>query len=153
MAELYNFFIRTNDLIPEYPRWIFWLATFFIIIITQVIKIPIKKYTSKISNEVLRNKINASIMILPFAIASLGSWILTFFGFSFSIGAVFVWGTVSQIIYEFISRIFAKVKKGENITNETISSTLDESIEETESAVDKFNKLVGNTNTSNEKKK
>lgn len=142
MAEMWNFFTRAIERIPEYPLWIFGVVVVIVLGLTQLAKIPIKHFTNKIENENLRKKVNMLIMLLPIAFGFLASWILTYFGFTFSTIAALVWGSSSQVIYEFISRLFRRIKNGEDITTETISEDAKESIEIVETAEDKFNDLV-----------
>ena len=142
MAEVWNFFANANTLIPKYPRWVFWVVVVIVLVLTQLAKIPIKHFTSKIENENLRKKVNVTIMLLPIIFGFLASWFFTIWGFSFSTTAALVWGTTSQVIYEFVSRIVRRIKNGEKITNESISKDMQESVEKVETAEEKFNDLV-----------
>lgn len=146
MADVWNFFVKANALIPEYPRWVFWVVVVIVLVLSELAKIPIKYFTNKIANETLRKKVNTTIMLLPILFGFLASWFLTVFGFSFSTTAALVWGTISQVIYEFISRIVKRVKNGDDITNETIKEDLQDSVDsvekKTETAEEKFNELV-----------
>lgn len=142
MAEVWNYFANAIARIPEYPRWVFVVVVVIVLGLTQLAKIPIKHFTNKIENENLRKKVNMLIMLLPIAFGFLASWILTYFGFTFSTVAALVWGSSSQVIYELLSRIFRRIKNGENITAETISDDAKESVEIVETAEDKFNGLV-----------
>ena len=143
MAGLWNFFASANDLIPEYPRWVFWLVVVVVIGLSQLSKIQIKHFTDKIPNDALRKKINAVIMLLPIAIGFAASGVLVLCGFAFSWEAALVCGGVSQVIYGLVERLVRRVKKGEEITDETISEDLKDSVKEAETAEDKFNELVG----------
>ena len=142
MSEVIEFFTRINVFAADYPSWLFWCAIVVVLILSELAKLPIKHFTGKIANENLRTKINAVIMLLPIGLGFLTSWILTYFGFGFSITAALVWGTTSQVIYEFVSRIFRRIKNGEAITTGTIKSDLKDSVEVAETAEDKFNELV-----------
>lgn len=142
MSEVIEFFTRINIFAADYPSWLFWCALVVVLILSELAKLPIKHFTGKIENENLRKKINAVIMLLPIGFGFLVSWILTYFGFGFSITAALVWGTTSQVIYEFVSRIFKRIKNGEAITANTIKSDLKDSVEVAETAEDKFNALV-----------
>lgn len=95
-------------------------------------------------------------MLIPIAFGFVISWILTYFGFKFSTVISLVWGVTSIAIYEFISRIMKRIKKGEVITTETIATDIKESFSVAETADSKFKELVGkinnNTTNNNEKK-
>lgn len=142
MSEVIEFFTRINVFAADYPSWLFWCAIVVVLILSELAKLPIKHFTGKIENENLRKKINAVIMLLPIGFGFLTSWILTCFGFGFSITAALVWGTTSQVIYEFVSRIFRRIKNGEAITTDAIKSDLKDSVEVAETAEEKFNELV-----------
>lgn len=142
MSEVIEFFTRINIFAADYPSWLFWCAIVVVLILSELAKLPIKHFTGRIENENLRKKINAVIMLLPIGFGFLASWILTYFGFGFSITAALVWGTTSQVIYEFVSRVFRRIKNGEAITTDAIKSDLKDSVEVAETAEDKFNELV-----------
>lgn len=153
MDKILDFFTRINIFVSDYPAWLFWVCVVVVLIFSQLAKLPIKHFTNKITNEKLRKKVNVVIMLLPIGFAFLVSWLLTYFGFSFSVSAALVWGTTSQVIYEFVSRILRRIKNGEDITAETIKTDLQESIDTTHTAEDKFNELVNqitNKGNSNE---
>lgn len=142
MADVWSFFIEANALVPEYPRWIFGGTIVIILALTQLVKLPIKHFTNKIKNENLRKKINILIMLLPYILGFIASGILIFFDFNFSWEASVFWGGSSQIIYSFLERVFSRIKKGETITDETISSDFKDSVDEVKTAEEEFNELV-----------
>ena len=142
MSEGIEFLTRIKGFAADYPQWLFWCESVVVLILSELEKLPIKHFTGKIENENLSKKINAVIMLLPIGFGFLVSWILTYFGFCFSITAALVWGTTSQVIDEFVSRIFKRIKKGEMITADTIKSDLKDSVDVAETAEDKFNELV-----------
>lgn len=152
MSEVLDFFTQIKNFASDYPNWILYGGIMVVLIFTQIAKLPVKYFTGKIQNEKLRKKINVVIMLLPIAFGFLLSWILTFFGFSFSVSIAVVWGTISQTIYEFISRIIRRIKNGEDITTETVKSDLTESVKEAQTAEDKFNELVKEINSKKDEK-
>lgn len=156
MAVVLDYFTRINSVASDYPAWLFWVSIVIVLILTEFIKLPIKHFTDKIENEDVRKKVNSVIMLIPIAFGFAISWILTYFGFKFSTVISLVWGVTSIAIYEFISRIMKRIKKGEVITTETIATDIKESFSVAETADSKFKELVGkinnNTTNNNEKK-
>lgn len=138
MNTLVQFFVDTDALSP-YPRWIFWVVLALIVVLTQVAKLPIKKLTDKITNETLRKKVNLVIMLIPFVLGFGASGILYACDYGFSATAAVLWGTTSQVIYEFVSKVVKRLKNNEDITNSTIKKDLTEAKNEAE---DKFKQLV-----------
>lgn len=131
----------------EYPLWIYWVTVFAVIIITQVIKLPIKHIVNKkVSNEGVKVKIGILYMIIPILIGILASYLYTFLGYSFSIDAGLRWGTTSQVLYVFGDKLFNRIKNGEKITQSTIEEDAKSSIEEGKTAEQAFNELVSKIN-------
>lgn len=50
-------------------EWFMWCAMAVIVfLVTQLLKMPIKHFTAKISNERARKMVNATILLIPFAL-------------------------------------------------------------------------------------
>ena len=141
MADLVSFLTETNAL-TAYPRWIYWVVLLLVIGATQLAKLPIKKLTDKITDKTLHKRINTCIMLIPFVFAFAAAGILYACDYGFSASTAIMWGTTSQVIYKFASRLIKKIASGEEITDSTISTELNKAIAEGETAESKFNQLV-----------
>lgn len=142
METILDFFRALNALVPAYPRYVFWGALVGVILLTQIVKLPIKALTKKIANDTLRQKVNTVIMFVPIGIGLLTSWLLTFVGYEFVFEAGLVWGTFSQVIYEFVTKVFKRITNGENITDETLKSDLNDAQSDAQTAVDEFQNIL-----------
>lgn len=142
MEAVLDFFRTVNTLVPAYPRWIFWLVMVGVSLFTQVVKLPIKALTKKIKNDTLRKKVNIIVMAIPFGLGLLASWLLTFAGYEFIYEAGIVWGAVSIIIYELATRVFKRIKNGEDIDDTTLKGDLNEATKSSQSVTDEFQSLV-----------
>ena len=78
-------------------------------------------------------------MLIPFALGFGASGILYACDYGFSATAAVLWGTTSQVIYEFVSKVIKRLKNNEDITNTTIKEDLKDAKDEAE---DKFKQLV-----------
>lgn len=78
---------------------------------TQVLKIPIKHFTSKIGNERARKLVNATILLIPFALGVLFDYLYSTYiaHTAFSVIAGLGYGTAGISFYNIIERTF-KVK-------------------------------------------
>lgn len=143
METVLDFFRAVNALVPEYPRWIFWMVMAGVLLLTQVCKIPVKAITKKyIPNDTLRQKANLVIVLIPFGLGLLASWLLTFAGYAFLYEAGIIWGTTSMVIYELATKVFKRIKNGEDITSETLKGDLDTAKNGSQSAADEFQSIV-----------
>lgn len=141
MSALVEFFVETDTLSP-YPRWVFWVVLALIIGITQLVKLPIKHLTNKITNNKLREKVNVVIMFIPFILGFSASGICYVCGLGFSASAGVLWGTTSQVVYEFIAKLVQRIKNGLDIDNEAIEEDLQDAQDEAAEAEEKFKELV-----------
>lgn len=122
MDEVLAYFAEVSTKLPCYARYIHIVVIALIIVLTEAIKLPLRKYVIdvKITNINVRKKVNLVFMILPFILGMSASGILVCFGYEFSWEAGLSWGMYSQVAYELIARIILKIKSGEKITNKTI---------------------------------
>lgn len=141
MSALVEFFVETDSLSP-YPRWVFWVVLLLVVGLTQLIKLPIKHFTNKITNDKLREKVNLVIMIIPFALGFSASGICYACGLGFSATAGTLWGTTSQVIYEFVVKLVQRIKNGFDINSDTIAQDLQDAQDTADEAEEKFNELV-----------
>lgn len=142
METVLDFFRALNALVPAYPRYVFWGALVGVILLTQIVKLPIKAITSKIANNDLRQKVNTIIMFVPIGLGLAMSWGLTFAGYEFVFEAGLVWGTFSQVIYEFVTKVFKRIKNGEDVTSETLADDLNDARDDAQDVVDEFQSIV-----------
>lgn len=120
MGEVIRFFQEVANQMPDYPRYLHFVVIIAIVIATQLIKLPIKKFAiSKIKNEAVRQKVNMVFMILPNGLGMCASAILMLFDYRFSWEAGLMWGTCSQVIYEFIERIVKRIAKKKDLAEIT----------------------------------
>lgn len=82
-----------------------------VFLVTQVLKLPIKHFTSKIKKERVRKLVNATILLIPFAVGVLGDYLYcTYYTHTaFSVIAGLGYGTAGISLYNIIERTF-KVK-------------------------------------------
>ena len=142
MGEVFNFFLSVNSQMPNYPRYVFWGAIIVVLILTQVLKLPIKLFTSKIKDENLRKKVNAVIMIIPCLVGIGLSALLTIWSFEFSVQAGLFWGLTSQTLYEFATRLWQRVTTDENITKEEIAEDFKQSVDSVKKAEKQFDNII-----------
>lgn len=142
MGEIFNFFVSVNSQMPNYPRYIFWGAIIVVLILTQVLKLPIKLFTSKIKDENLRKKVNAVIMIIPCLVGIGLSAFLTIFSFEFSLMTGIFWGVTSQTLYEFASRLWQRVTTDDNVTAEEVEKDFKDAVATTKQAEKTFEEMV-----------
>lgn len=122
MSEIIEFF--TTDFLG-YPLWLNIVMIIVIMALTQVLKLPIKHFTDKITDKTKRDRVNAVIVLIPIVLSLIAQAIFTAcWGYKFT-EAVLVWSGTGQIIYEVASRIFARIKKGENITMDIVKSDIE----------------------------
>lgn len=143
MSVMLDYFTQIKIIASNYPTWLFIVGIVIVLILSQLAKLPIKHFTSKIKNENLRKKINVVIMILPIGLGFLVSWTLTLFGFSFSSSIALVWGTSAITVYGALSRILKRTKNGEDITYTSLKSDIDEAKKDSETAEELFYALAG----------
>lgn len=93
----------------EYFVWCVMAVIIFAL--TQVLKLPIKHFTKKISNERVRRMVNATILLIPFAIGILLDFLYSTYYLhgAFSIITGLGYGTAGISLYGAIERFF-KVK-------------------------------------------
>lgn len=144
MNEIIKFFDAISTQMPDYLRYIHIILVASIILVTEGIKIPIKHFLiNKIENKSIRDKVNMVFMIIPFGLGLLGSYILTLFGYAFSYEAGIMWGFVAEIVFEFIERIFKRIKQGNGeLTSDTLKEDFKEAEKKTKEASRVFDKLV-----------
>lgn len=142
MGEIFNFFLSVNSQMPNYPRYVFWGAIIVVLILTQVLKLPIKLFTSKIKDENLRKKVNAVIMIIPCLVGIGLSALLTIWSFEFSVQAGLFWGLTSQTLYEFATRLWQRAITDENITKEEIAEDFKQSVDSVKKAEKQFDNII-----------
>lgn len=82
-----------------------------VFLVTQVLKLPIKHFTSKIKKERVRKLVNATILLIPFAVGVLCDYLYcTYYTHTaFSVIAGLGYGTAGISLYNIIERTF-KVK-------------------------------------------
>lgn len=142
MGEIVEFFSRPIAQFPQYPWWIYVATLIVITALTEVLKLPVKHFTDKIQNKSLRNKVNIVIVFIPVALAFAADGLFTLWGYSFSITVGFAWGGASQVLYEFISRLFARIKKGEDVTGEDVKEDFEDSVDDVKTAEKEFDDLI-----------
>lgn len=89
-----------------------WCAMAVIIFaLTQVLKLPIKYFTKKISNQRVRRMVNATILLIPFALGVLVDFLYStyYLHSAFTIITGLGYGTAGISLYGAIERFF-KVK-------------------------------------------
>ena len=89
-----------------------WCAMAVIIFaLTQVLKLPIKYFTKKISNQRVRRMVNATILLIPFALGVVCDFLYStyYLHATFSVITGLGYGTAGISLYGVIERFF-KVK-------------------------------------------
>lgn len=89
-----------------------WCAMAVIIFaLTQVLKLPIKHFTKKISNQRVRRMVNATILLIPFAVGIVLDFLYStyYLNAAFSVITGLGYGTAGISLYGAIERFF-KVK-------------------------------------------
>ena len=127
---------------PQYPKWLYWCTAILICGLTQLIKLPIKHFTDKITVETTRKKVNTVIMFIPIILGILASYLLTFAHYSFSEEAGIRLGTASIVIYGIISRVLARINSGNEISIETIKEDATEAIIDAQETEQEFRENV-----------
>ena len=150
MNDFFNFFLEVSSR-ADYPRWLLLALVIGVALVSQLLKLPIKKLTGKIPNDTLRKKVNIVIMLVPCGLGILASWLLTFFGYNFTLSGGLIVGFVSQVVYEFVSRLLKRVKSGEDLTEENIAEIFKEAVTHSKEIVgtaqeaeSKFSNIVNN---------
>ena len=118
-----------------------WCAMAVIIFaLTQVLKLPIKYFTKKISNERVRRMVNATILLIPFALGVLADFLYStyYLHSAFTIITGLGYGTAGISLYGAIERFF-KVKT-ENPYETEAGKAVAELVEE----ISKDGKVDGN---------
>lgn len=118
-----------------------WCAMAVIIFaLTQVLKLPIKYFTKKISNERVRRMVNATILLIPFALGVLADFLYStyYLHSAFTIITGLGYGTAGISLYGAIERFF-KVKT-ENPYETEAGKAVTELVEE----ISKDGKVDGN---------
>lgn len=124
------------------PLYVYGLTLLAIIALTQLIKLPIKKLTSKCKNENLRHLFNVTIVFIPIALGFAIGGLYTLIPYKFSYKMCLSWGTTSQVIYELLSRIIVRLKKDGTITNATITEDFEAAKETVDEADKAFSELA-----------
>lgn len=144
MAEVYDFFIKSSALAPQYPRYIFLCMIICVMLLTELLKLPIKHFTNKIQQENWRKRINMVIMFFPTGIAFAICWVLTLFDYPLTFESALAIGTASMVGYEFLKRIFARKQNGEVINDEVIKEEFENAVEDVQDAVDTVQSATDN---------
>ncbi len=105
--------------------------------LTQVFKIPIKFFTNKFENEVMRKRVNATILLIPFivgiAVELLYSSFITFQEFSVVSGLGYGFSGIS--LYSIVERFFGvknpyKTDEGVEVITTMATICADQKIDE-----------------------
>lgn len=127
-----------------------WSAMAVIIfLITQVLKLPIKHFTSKIKNERVRKIVNATILLIPFALGVLFEFLYTtyYLHTAFTVIAGLGYGTAGISLYGVIERFFkvkidnpyTETEEGKAVINLVDNITVDGKIDSADkSAIQEF---------------
>lgn len=143
MAEIVQFLKETLLDNGGYPSWILLTAVVVVIAVTQLVKFPFKKLTAKITDDVLRERVNTIFMVLPFGVSYLGFWILSICTkYEMAHLSICSVAMTSAFFYDFLKRVFNRVKKGETITASTIKIDFANAKAGAKTAEDKFNEML-----------
>ena len=118
-----------------------WCAMAVIIFaLTQVLKLPIKYFTKKISNERLRRIVNATILLIPFGLGILADFLYStyYLHTAFTIITGLGYGTAGISLYGAVERFF-KVK-----TNNPYETEAGKAVTELVSEISKDGKVDKN---------
>ena len=98
-----------NLLDSEYFVW--GAMAVIIFLLTQLLKLPIKYFTKKIGNERVRRIVNASILLIPFALGVLADFLYStyYLHSAFTVITGLGYGTSGISLYGVVERFF-KVK-------------------------------------------
>lgn len=98
-----------NLLASEYFVWCVMAVIIFAL--TQLLKLPIKYFTKKIKNERLRRIVNATILLIPFALGVLADFLYStyYLHSAFTVITGLGYGTAGISLYGAVERFF-KVK-------------------------------------------
>lgn len=93
------------------PFFVSCAMAVIIFALTQVLKLPIKHFTKKIKNERVRRMVNATILLIPFALGVLADFLYStyYLQTAFSVITGLGYGTAGISLYGMIERFF-KVK-------------------------------------------
>lgn len=143
MQAVIEYFTNAVASFPQYPRWLYFVTVVGVILLTEAVKLPIKHFTKKLTNEKTRRLINISIMLVPFILSFVCGVVYKFMlSAEFSTLACLSWATSSMIIYEFGERIIDRIRKGEKITDETVTEDFNEAKKEVEDTTKNVAKSV-----------
>lgn len=138
-------------------------------VLMYLLKWPIKFFTNKIPNELVRKIVNKSLIILAFALSiavyALGHlWLPSLV--PFAPGKVIMTGAFTVVLYAFVDGvipkldIFKKIEKKAKETSDAVEPVIEEikndekpSKEKVKSAVDSFHDLLKTTNSELKKSK
>jgi hypothetical protein len=110
------------------PRAYVVLAILLDILITQAIKLPFKKFLISRLPAETQKKINSLFIFVAIGFGVLIVFIYSIaFGFTFSFDAGTSIGLASAVLYDAVTRIFARIKKGEALTSETLTADVSDS--------------------------
>ena len=130
-----------------------WCAMAVIIFaLTQVLKLPIKHFTNKISNQRTRKMVNATILFIPFMLGVLIDFVYSTYYLhgAFSVINGLGYGTAGVSLYGVIERFF-KVKvenpyeteEGKSVTSLVESVVADKKVDENDKkAINEFLNMV-----------
>ena len=119
--EFIQFFTTAASAFPQYPRWLYWLAVLICLVGTELLKLPLKHFTKALPDK-MRVRINTVVILIPEIFGLAVSGVLTAFGYSYSVMAAMAWGGTSQLAYLFISKIYQRIKGGEQVTLDTLNA-------------------------------
>jgi archaellum biogenesis protein FlaJ (TadC family) len=93
------------------PFFVSCAMAVIIFALTQVLKLPIKHFTKKIKNERVRRMVNATILLIPFALGVLADFLYStyYLQTAFTVITGLGYGTAGISLYGVIERFF-KVK-------------------------------------------
>lgn len=119
-----------SQVFSTYPSFFAVAILIAVFALTEVCKLPIKHFTAKIQDEITRKRVNAVIMLLPFAWGIAACEFMTIFGFKFSIVVGLAIGAIDFFVFEVLSRLLPDVKLG-LISKKKIDTAITESVETT----------------------
>lgn len=87
---------------------VFCIMAVLVFALTQVLKLPIKFFTKKIKNEKVRTRVNATILLIPFALGLAFEFVYSHYYLHtvFSIVKGLSYGTAGVSLYEVFKRAF-----------------------------------------------
>ena len=131
--------------------FVFSAMAVVVFVLTNLFKIPIKHFTKKITNERKRRMANATILVIPFVLGIALDFVYSTFYLHtmFSVITGIGYGSAGISLYGVVERFFKVKVNNEWVDTEEgrkIKAEADELISkdtETESAVEKFKRTVG----------